>query len=92
MTLRWRFETQLPYGRFIAVVSEDGDGFSAEIEGKILVSPRARDSRIRDRKITDQHYGPESVRAHSLEALRRAVDEKIENDIGPVNKWTADPG
>jgi hypothetical protein len=27
-----------------------------------------------------------------LEALRRAVDEKIENDIGPVNKWTADPG
>jgi hypothetical protein len=92
MTLRWRFETQLPYGRFVAVVSEDGDGFSAEIEGKILVSPRTEDARIRDRKITDQYYGPESVRAHSLEALRRAIDEKIENDIGPVNKWTADPG
>ena len=92
MTLRWRFETQLPYGRFVAVVSEDGDGFSAEIEGKIVASPRTEDARVRDQKITDQYYGPESVRAHSLEALRRAVDEKIENDIGPVNKWTADPG
>ncbi len=92
MNLRWRFETLLPYARFLAVVSEDGDGFSAEIEGKFVASPRTEDARIRDRKITDQYYGPESVRAHSLEALRRAVDEKIENDIGPVNKWTADPG
>jgi len=92
MSLRWRFETQAPYARLLAVVSEDGDGFSAEIEGKIVASPRTEDARIRDRINTDQHYGPESVRAHSLEALRRAVDEKIENDIGPVNKWTADPG
>ncbi len=92
MNLRWRFETQVPYGRLIAVVSEDGDGFSAEIEGKIVASPRAGDTRIRDRRITDQHYGPESVRALSLEALRRAVEEKIENDIGPVNKWSADQG
>ena len=92
MGLTWRFETPLPYARFIAVVSEDGDGFSAEIEGEFFASPRTQDTRIRDRIITDQHYGPESVRAHSLEALRRAVEEKIENDIGPVNKWTADPG
>ncbi len=92
MNLRWRFETQLPYGRFVAVVSEVGDGFSAEIEGEIVANPRPEVARIRDRIITDQHYGPESVRAHSLEALRRAIDEKIENDIGPVNKWTADPG
>ncbi len=92
MSLRWRFETQAPYARLLAVVSEDGDGFSATIEGKIAVSPQARDARIRDRKITNQHYGPESVRAHSLEALRRAVDEIIENEIGPVDKWTADPG
>ena len=91
MNLRWRFETPLPYGRFIAVVSEDGDGFSAKIEGEFFASPHTRDTRIRDRIITDEHYGPESVCAHSLEALRRAVDEKIENDIGPVNKWTADP-
>ncbi len=92
MSLRWRFETQVTHARLLAVVSEDGEGFSATIEGKIVASPRTGDSRIRDRIITDQHYGPESVRAHSLEALRRAVDEKIENDIGPVNKWTADPG
>ncbi len=91
MNLTWRYETQLPYGRLIAVVSEDGDGFSATIEGKIVASPRAGDPRIRDRINTDQHYGPESVRAHSLEALRHAVAEKIEDDIGPVNKWTADP-
>ncbi len=92
MNLRWRFETQLPYGRFIAVVSEDGDGFSATIEGEIIASPRTGASHFRDRINTDQHYGPESVRAHSLEALRRAVAEKIEHDIGPINKWTADPG
>ncbi len=73
-------------------MSEDGDEFSAEIEGDFVASPRARDSHIRDRIIRDQHYGPESVCAQSLEALRHAVEEKIENDIGPVNKWTADPG
>ncbi len=87
MSLRWRFETQVPYGRFVAVVTEDGDGFSAEIEGEVLVSPQTGVFRIRDRIITDQHYGPESVRALSLEALRRAVEENIENHIGPV-----DPG
>ena len=91
MNLRWRFETQLPYGRFVAVVSEDGDGFSAEFEGEIVANPQTERSRIRNRIITDQHYGPKSVRAHSLEALRHAVEEIIENDIGPVNKWTADP-
>ncbi len=92
MNLTWRFETQVPHGRLIAVVSEDGDGFSARIEGKIVAGARAGDSDIADRHIRDQHYGPESVCAQSLEALRHAVEEKIENDIGPVNKWTADPG
>ena len=92
MNLSWRFETQLPYAWFLAVVSEDGDGFSADIEGKIVASPRTGDARIRDRINTDQYYGPESVRANSLETLRRAVEEKIENDIGPVSKWTAEPG
>ncbi len=69
-------------------MTEDGDGFSATIEGKIVASPRAGDTRIRDRKIADQHYGPESVRAHSLEALRHAVEERIEDDIGRVIKWS----
>ncbi len=92
MNLTWRFETHVPYGRLIAVVSEDGDGFSAEIEGRIVAGPRTGDARIRNRTNTDQYYGPESVRANSLETLRRAVEEKIENDIGPVSKWTAEPG
>ncbi len=92
MNLTWRFKTQVPYGRIIAVVSEDGAGYSARIEGKIVAGPRTGDARIRERINTDQYYGPESVRAHSLEALRRAVEEKIENDIGPVSKWTAEPG
>ncbi len=92
MNLTWRYETEAPYARLIAVVSKDGNGFSATIEGKIVASPRARDARIRDRINTDQHYGPESVRALSLKTLRRAVEKKIENDIGPVNQWTADPG
>ncbi len=92
MNLTWRYETQAPYARLIAVVSEDGNGFSATIEGKIVASPRAGDPRIRDRINKDQHYGPETVRGLSLGELRWAVEEKIENDIGPVNKWTADPG
>ena len=90
MSLRWRFETQAPYARLLAVVSEDGDGFSATVEGKIVASPRTGDSRVRDRKITDQHYGPKSVRAHSLEALRHAVEENIENDVGQVISWSDD--
>ncbi len=90
MNLTWRFETRVPYGRLIAVVSEDVDGFSATIEGKIMASPRAGDARIRDRINTDQHYGPESVRARSLEALRRAVEKKIEYDVGQVIKWSDD--
>ena len=74
MSLTWRFETPLPRGRLIAVVSEDGDGFSARIEGVFVASPRVGDSDIADRLIRDQHYGPESVRAQSLQALRRAVE------------------
>ncbi len=92
MNLTWRFETQVPHGRLIAVVSEDAHGFSAKIEGDFFASPRGKDTHLRDRVITDQHYGPELVCAQSLDALRHAVEKIIENDIGPVNKWTADPG
>ncbi len=88
MNLTWRFETQVPHGRFIAAVSEDAHGFSAEIEGDFFASPRARDSHIRDRIKTDQYYGPESVRAQSLGELRWAVEERIEEDIGRVIKWS----
>jgi len=89
MNLTWRFETQVPYGRFIAVVSEDGAGYSARIEGKIVASPRPGDSNI---AVRDRYYGPKSVAEPSLEALRRAVEEKIEHDIGTVNRWSAEPG
>ena len=92
MNLTWRFETHIPYGRLIAVVNEDGDGFSARIEGEIVDAPRAGDSDVPDRIIRNKYYGPVTVHAPSLEALRRFVEEKIENDIGPVKKWTAEPG
>ncbi len=92
MNLTWRFETHIPYGRLIAVVNEDGDGFSARIEGEIVDAPRAGDSGVPDRIISNKYYGPVTVHAPSLEALRRFVEEKIENDIGPVNKWTAEAG
>ena len=92
MNLTWRFETHVPYGRLIAVVIEDGDGFSAEIEGEIVDEPRAGDSDVPDRILRNKYYGPATVHAPSLAALRRIVEEKIENDIGPVSKWTAEPG
>ncbi len=92
MNLTWRFETQVPHGRFIAVVTDDGHDFIAYIESDIVASPRARDSHIRDRIITDQHYGPMTVSARSLTKLHQAVERRIENGIGPVNKGTADPG
>ena len=92
MNLTWRFETHVPYGRLIAVLSDDGDGFSARIEGEFVDAPRAGDSDVPDRILRNKQYGPVTVHAPSLEALKRFVEEKIENDIGPVNKWTAEPG
>ncbi len=92
MNLTWRFETHLPYGRLIAVLSDDSDGFSARIEGEIVDAPRAGDLDVPDRILRNKQYGPVTVHAPSLEALKRFVEEKIQNDIGPVNKWTAEPG
>ncbi len=92
MNLTWRFETQVPHGRFIAAVSEDAHGFSATIDGEIVASPRAVNFDKPTRYIRDQHYGPKTVSARSLTKLFHAVERKIENDIGPANKWTADPG
>ncbi len=92
MNLTWRFETHLPYGRLIAVLSDDGDGFSARIEGEIVDASRAGDLDVPDRILRNKQYGPVTVHAPSLEALKRFVEEKIQNDIGPVNKWTAEAG
>ncbi len=68
MNLTWRFETHVPYGRLIAVVSEDGDGFTATIEGEIFASPRAGDSDVPDRILRNKYYGPVTVHSPSLEA------------------------
>ncbi len=92
MNLTWRFETHVSYGRLIAVLSDDGDGFSARIEGEFVDAQQAGDSDVPDRILRNKQYGPVTVHAPSLEALKRYVEEKIENDIGPVNKWTAEPG
>ena len=92
MNLTWRFETHVPYGRLIAVLSDDGDGFSARIEGEIVDAQQAGDSDVPDRILRNKQYGPVTVHGPSLEALKRFVEEKIENDIGPVNKWTAEAG
>ncbi len=92
MNLTWRFETHVPYGTLIAVLSDDGDGFSARIEGEFVDAPRAGDLDVPDRILRNKQYAPVTVHAPSLEALKRFVEEKIENDIGPVNKWTAEPG
>ncbi len=92
MNLTWRLETQVPHGRLIAVVSKDGDGFSARIEGKFVAGARAGASDIADRLIRDEHYGPITVSARSLTKLLQAVERRIENDIGPLNKGTDDPG
>ncbi len=92
MNLTWRFETHVPYGRLIAVLSDDSDGFSARIEGEIVDASRAGDLDVPDRILRNKQYGPVTVHGPSLEALKRYVEEKIENDLGPVNKWTAEPG
>jgi hypothetical protein len=92
MNLTWRIETHAPYGRLIAVLSDDGDGISARIEGEFVDAPRAGDSDLPDRILRHKQYGPVTMHAVSLEALKRFVEEKIENDIGPVNKWTAETG
>ncbi len=74
MNLTWRFETHVPYGRLIAVVSDDGDGFSARIEGEIVDAPRAGDSDVPDRLLSNKFYGPATVHSPSLSSLRRIVE------------------
>ncbi len=75
-----------------AVVNNDADGLNAVIDGDIVGAPQAGDSNLMPRITGNERYGPVTVRPRSLGELRWAVEEKIENDIGPVNKWTADPG
>ena len=84
MNLIWYFETQVPYGRFTAVVGENAHGYSAEIEGKIVPPARSEDFDKPTPYMQDQHYGPAEVHARSVTKLFRTVMRKIENDIGHV--------
>ncbi len=77
-------------GYLTAVVNYDADGLCAVITGEILGAPQAADSDLPPRIMGDERYGPETVRAQSLGDLRWAVEEKIENDIGQVIRWSDD--
>ena len=60
-----------------AVMSHDTEGFSAIITGNIIDAPWIR----------KDHYGPVTVRAPSLEELKRAVEDKLENDGLRFIRW-----
>ncbi len=72
----------------IAVVNNDADGLSAVIAGEIVGAPQAGVSDLPPRIMGNERYGPVTGRAQSLGELRWAVEEKIEEDIGRVIKWS----
>ncbi len=73
-----------------AVVNCDTHGLSAVITGEIVDARQAGDSDLPPRIMGDERYGPETIRAQSLGELRWAVEEKIENDVGQVIRWSND--
>ena len=73
-----------------AVVNNDADGLSAVIAGEIVDAPPVEDSDLPPRIMGNERYGPVTVRAQSLGALRWAVEERIEDDIGRVIRWSDD--
>ncbi len=88
MDREWKIQSIGAY--LTAVVNFDADGLSAVITGEILGAPQAGDSDLPPRIMGDERYGPETVRAQSLAELRWAVEERIENDIGRVIRWSDD--
>ncbi len=88
MDREWKIQSIGAY--LTAVVNCDADGLSAVITGEIVGVPQAGDSDLPPRIMGDERYGPETVRAQSLGELRWAVEEKIENDIGQVIRWSDD--
>ncbi len=88
MDREWKIESIGAY--LTAVVNYDADGLCAVITGEILGAPQAGDSDLPPRIMGDERYGPKTVRAQSLGELRWAVEEKIDNDIGPVIRWSDD--
>ncbi len=86
MDREWKIEVIGAY--LTAVVNNDADGLSAVIGGEIVGAPQAGDSDLPPRIMGDERYGPVTVRAQSLGELRWAVEERIEEDIGRVIKWS----
>ncbi len=88
MDREWKIEVIGAY--LTAVVNYDARGLSAVITGEIADALQAGDSNLPLRFMGNDRYGPEIVRALSLEKLRWAVEEKIENEFGQVIKWSDD--
>ena len=86
MDREWKIEVIGAY--LTAVVNYDDRGLSAVITGEIVDAPQAGDSDLPPRIMSDERYGPETIRAQSLGELRWAVEEKIENDVGQVIRWS----
>ncbi len=71
-----------------ADVNNDADGLCAVIAGEIVGAPQAGGSDLPPQTMGNERYGPVTVRAQSLGELRWAVEERIEDDIGRVIKWS----
>jgi len=88
MDREWKIEVIGAY--LTAVVNYDAHGLSAVITGEIVDAPQAGDSDLPPRIMGNECYGPETVRAQSLGEVRGAIEEKIENDVGQVIRWSDD--
>ncbi len=86
MDREWKIDVIGAY--LTAVVNNDADGLSAVIAGEIVGAPQAGVSDLPPPILGNERYGPVTVRAQSLGELRWAVEERIEDDIGRVIKWS----
>ncbi len=88
MDREWKIE--VIGGYLTAVVNNDAEGLNAVIAGEIVGAPPVGDSDLPPRIMGNERYGPVTVRAQSLGALKWAVEERIEDDIGRVIRWSDD--
>ncbi len=88
MDREWKIEVIGAY--LTAVVNYDTRGLSAVITGEIVDAPQEGDADLPPRIMGRELDGPETVRAQSVGEVRWAVEEKIENDVGQVIKWSDD--
>ncbi len=86
MDREWKIDAIGAY--LTAVVNNDADGLSAVIAGEMVGAPQVGDSDPPPQTMGNERYGPITVRAQSLGELKWAVEERIEEDVGRVIKWT----